>query len=161
MPLQVRVGGAWKTISGVKVFKGGSWRTIKALLVYANGAWRTVANFTPAGPSGGGGGALSLSVSPNPCQGTGFSSTVTTTNCTVTPSGGAAPFTYAWSMQSGLATINSPSFASTAFTRNSVPLGGEIDVVAKCDVTDSLGVHSSITVDVQFFHEQAGGGGNP
>jgi hypothetical protein len=158
MAVQVRLGGTWNTITAAKVFAGSSWRSLKAIQVFANGAWRVVANFTPPGGGGGGGGALSLAVSPNPCQGTGFSSTVTTPNCTVTPSGGQAPFTYAWTTQTGLFQINSPSSSKTTFTRNAVPLNGEIDVVAKCVVTDSLNVSSSITVNVQFIHESAGGG---
>lgn len=160
MPIQVRIGGTWNTITSSKVFAGSAWRSLKAIQVYANGAWRVVANFTPPGGGGGGGGALSLAVSPNPCQGTSASSTVTTPNCKVTPSGGQAPFTYSWTAQSGLFQINSPSSATTTFTRNGVPLNGEIDVVAQCSVTDSLGVHASITVNVQFIHEPPGGG-NP
>lgn len=160
MAILVRVGGEWKTLTGTKVFSGGSWRSLKAILVYIGGAWQTVANFTPAGPSGGGGGAMSLTVSRNPCQGTSASSTVTTRSCTVTPSGGAAPFTYAWSITSftgtGSPSINSPSAATTSFTKTGVPINSEIDAVAKCDVTDSLGVTASITVNVQFIHETGG-----
>lgn len=156
MGMLVRLGGAWQTITKAKIFASGSWRDIVAAKIYAGGAWVDAANFTPSGSGGGGSGTLSLSVSPNPCQGTSTGSTVTTSYCTVTPSGGKAPFTYAWSITSGSCSINYPTQAFTSFTKTGVALHTEADAVAKCVVTDSLGATASITVDLQFFHEDAG-----
>jgi hypothetical protein len=158
MTMKVRQGGSWQTITAGKAYVGGAWRSLVAIKIFASGAWRTVANFTP--PSGGGGGTgggggggtggggtLSLSASPSSLYTTSFSSSMTSDPCTITPSGGLAPYTYAWTMIAGTAGITSPTFATTTFTKTT---SGIANVTARCTVTDSLHVTASVDVPMTF-----------
>ena len=139
MSVLVRLGGAWRTITGAQVFSGGSWRTLVAIQVYSGGAWRQVGNFSaPSGGGGGGGGTVSVSISPSPFSGTGS----TTPSLTATPSGGLAPYTYAWTVVSSTApmTVTHPSLATTtAYSTTTLNPGDSINATLRCTVTDSLG----------------------
>jgi hypothetical protein len=144
MPIQVRFGGAWRAITGAQVYAGGAWRQLVAAQVYSGGAWRQVANFTPPGGGGGGGGSLAVTTSSNAISGLGApsSTTVTTNSVTATPSGGLAPYTYAWSFVStdGQSyTINSNAVATTTVTGSGLPLDTANTCTIHCVVTDSLG----------------------
>jgi hypothetical protein len=152
MTMKIRLGG-WKDITGGKVYAGSAWRSLVAIKVYANGAWRDVANFSPPGPSGAG--TISATASPNPCGAVGLTRTVVTPLCTVTPSGGTAPYTYAWSITVGTCTINSPTSASTRFTKTGVNSGTEYDATAQCVVTDALGSTATVTVSLFFEHDSS------
>lgn len=155
MTMLTRLGGEWKTITASKVYVSGAWRTIVAIKIYAGGAWRDVANFTPpaTGGGGGGGGTLAAVAEPSPCTGFAANSVVTTEPCTITPSGGLAPYTYAWSIISGTATIASPTSATTTFQKTGVPLGLTREATARCAVTDSLGTSTTVTVSLSFEHD--------
>jgi hypothetical protein len=41
MPGLVRVGGAWKTVSGISVRVGGAWKTVTGALVRVAGVWKS------------------------------------------------------------------------------------------------------------------------
>lgn len=142
------VGGRWASPSTAEAYVGGAWRSIQYAEAYIGGAWRTVANFTPPGGGGGGGGSLSLSVSPTSISRTGTASSITTGAITVTPSGGLAPYTYAWSIVSSDAgptfSIGSPSYASTPVTASAITvLDTPYNCTIHCVVTDSLGVSAT------------------
>lgn len=147
--MEVRKDGAWRTISSAEAYVGGSWRTLRYAEAYIDGEWRKIASFVQA---------LSLSVS-----GTAAFSSVnpmTTDRSVATPTGGLAPFTYAWTIlsQTGLSglTINSPSSASTTFTA-SVPSGNNGSATFRCTATDALGTTAHDDVTVGFTKIASGG----
>lgn len=79
------------------------------------------------------------------------SCSVTTNSVTVTASNGLAPYTYAWSFVSGItATVNSPSAATTTFTRSGT--GQTINGTYRCTVTDSTGRYTTVDVTVSTTH---------
>lgn len=40
-PLQVNIGGTWKTVSGIEVNVGGTWKTVSSVENNIGGAWKT------------------------------------------------------------------------------------------------------------------------
>lgn len=78
--------------------------------------------------------AFSATCSPAIALGVGWVN-ITTNTITVTPTGGVAPYTYAWSYVSGDAvTVLSPTSAATQFRSNTTA-----SAVYACTVTDSTG----------------------
>jgi hypothetical protein len=77
---------------------------------------------------------------------------VTTGTTTVTATGGVPGYTYAWTWQSGGAsiTITSPASASTAFTAF-VNHGSSFSGTALCTVTDTVGHIGTATCAVFIF----------
>jgi len=104
--------------------------------------------------------AFSASDSPNPVTGTNTTSVsgglvaVATSSCTCSVTGGVGSFTYAWTFVSGTnATINSPSSASTTFTRTAAAptvLGtsNQYNGTFRCTVTDTGNGNQTTTADV-------------
>ncbi len=104
-------------------------------------------NITTAGAASGG-----LSASASPTSATSSSTgagTKTTNTVTVTPTGGVAPYTYAWAKKSGdTFTPTFPTAAITAFSA-SLTLFEFKSAVYTCTVTDSTGgTPLTTTVDV-------------
>ena len=138
MTTQVRVGGAWKEITGGSIRVSGSWRRLRAIKVYSGAAWRTVATFADA---------LSLSASPSTATRTGFNATVSAGPVIATPTGGASPFTYAWVKQSGgNITAASPASSQTVFRGTTMAIDETRAAVFRCTCTDAFG--STATADV-------------
>jgi hypothetical protein len=79
----------------------------------------------------------------------GAPANITTGLVLATPSGGIAPYTYAWT-QVGTTpytwTINSPAAASTSFTAGTVGAGVSTEAEFKVTVTDSGGQTATATV---------------
>ena len=156
MTMLVRLGGAWQTITGAKVFASGSWRTLSGIKVYASGAWRDVASFSPPPPppggGGGGGGSMTLSISPDFQSVTGPGGTVTSNPVTATPSGGVAPYTYTWSISDleGNPSINSPTLATTTFSASGLFPDEPVVPSFQCVCRDSLGNTASAECSVSF-----------
>lgn len=123
--MEVFAAGAWRDITRAEVYVGGTWRRIVRGEVYKDGAWRSIASFIPP---------LSLSVTPyvqggaNPAKPSRL--TVTTSYAQATPSGGTAPYSYAWT--AGGVTITNPANSSTAFTAS---LGNNQEIYATATVT--------------------------
>lgn len=97
---------------------------------------------------------LSVSIAPDPATGAGSgggSETVTSELATATPSGGLAPYTYAWTHVSGDAaiTITSDTSQSTTFSKFMTP-GASTSAVKRCTVTDAYGQTASDDVDVEL-----------
>ena len=91
--------------------------------------------------------SATISVDNTEVSGDGYSKgsiTVSTNNATVTTSGGASPFTYAWTKLTGDSSwsIASPSAASTFFRRSGVSQNSEYNATFSCTVTDAGG-HSA------------------
>lgn len=83
--------------------------------------------------------ALSASAAPAAVAGYGNSASavdITTAPTTATPTGGVAPYTYAWSSASGW-TVNSPTSATTSFTATGVIAGSMEQADFTCTVTDA------------------------
>ena len=59
MPFNLKIGGAWKQGTGVKVKVGGAWKTVESVQVKVGGAWKVA--FTNSITPG-----ISATVSPNP-----------------------------------------------------------------------------------------------
>jgi hypothetical protein len=117
----------------------GVWRNLVSVRAYIGGQWRDLANFAPP---------LTLSASPATVTGAIFGAgTAITTPTAATPSGGVAPFTYAWARLTGPASAvaGSPTSGTTTF---SMPLlAGQADEAAfRCTATDALG--NTATADV-------------
>lgn len=149
MPMLMRLGGAWQTISAGKIFAGGAWRNLKAVKIYAGGAWRDVARFVQP---------ITLAITPSPFSGH-TSGTIATSTVTATPTGGSAPFTYAWTVVSGAVTLGSPTLATTTVSGN--VSGGNISATLHCVATDSFGTASPVASvsGTLVFRDLSGVGG--
>lgn len=115
----------------------------------ANGAVAGVANLA--------GQALSFSASYAPSSAYGSDTApafITTNTVTVTPVGGTAPYTYAWTITGANISINSPTAATTAFTSVSqVGVDVFLSQNATCTVTDSLLATTQCVVGVAMYGE--------
>lgn len=158
--IQLFKGGVWRQLAGAKVFRSGAWRSILQVKVFYQGAWRTVANFSPPGGGGGGGGTLVVSAAPSSAGRISSSQVITSVTITATPSGGTAPYTYAWSFvgNAGVCHINAPTVASTSVTAAPVDPGLTESCQIHCVATDSLGTSgTSNTVTLNFTNTGSGG----
>ena len=83
---------------------------------------------------------MTASASPTSLYKSTLTSSATTGNTTVTPSGGTSPYTYSWALLSGDSmTINSPTSATTSFTNGGLGVGDSYSGTFRCTVTDSTG----------------------
>jgi hypothetical protein len=167
--MKVRRGGAWRDITACHVYRSGKWRRISVIKAYVGAQWRTVASFTystggvgsgssSGGSSGGGssgggttGGTttgLVATASPSSVVTRGSTSPVISRAVTITPSGGKAPYTYAWN--GGEANASSPTTATTTFSVT-LSFGSDLSTTATCTVTDSLGRTASAECELTFF----------
>lgn len=135
-------GGTLRTISSMEVKDGSVMRSIVSMKVLDGATLRTVATFTSP-----------LSATPS----TLTQATTSTTSSfmisdpvTCTPSGGLAPYTYAWTIISGTAGVGSPSSASSTFSKTVSGFGTPEYATAQCVVTDSLGDTATVTVSLVF-----------
>lgn len=104
----------------------------------------TLQNSSPA--------VLPVSIAGGPAQAFGLGpATLTTNSVTASASAGVAPFTFAWTFQSGGVglTATNPSGASTAWSGHIIP-GASLVGVALCTVTDSVGTQGTATVNVNI-----------
>jgi len=149
------IGGAWRTLTRGEAYIGGKWRTLTHGEMSLDDAWPQVLSFVPP---------LSVSISPPSVSGTAFPSkpitaTATTPFVTATPSGGKAPYTYAWVVASHDGTppaISNPNSASTNFSK-SVPANAEQEAVFTLTVTDALGKTASASIAATFFNQPMSG----
>lgn len=113
----------------------------------AGGTLRTV--FTDAGAS------FSASASPGTVYGSTLGTgTATTNDTTVTPTGGTAPYTYAWAVvtydnPSAAPTATAATAATSGFTQTSIGIGESYSATFRCTVTDDDG--NTATADVNCF----------
>ncbi len=84
--------------------------------------------------------SMVATVSPTTLYQSGTDDNQTTGSTTVSVTGGVAPYTYSWALFSGdILTVNSPTSATTTFTKTSLPLPGSVSATYRCTVTDSTG----------------------
>lgn len=143
--MDVRINGAWVSPERAEVRVGSAWRTVTRAEAYVGGVWKQVATFLPP---------VTLALSTTTVTGFAFSGTVYTNNVTVTPSGGQAPYTYAWARASGSGTVANAVAATTNFY--DTPGDGNSTTGAfVCTVTDSLG-NVAVSGEVQAFFDDYG-----
>ncbi len=85
---------------------------------------------------------MSVVAAPSTVSGmTAGTGTAVTNASTATPTGGTAPYTYAWQILSYdgpvTPTANSPTSASSAFTQTGIGIGEDYSATIQCQVTDS------------------------
>lgn len=97
---------------------------------------------------------ISVAVSPDvvgaDAAGTGSATTV---SVTATPTGGTAPYAYAWTLESiagGSPTVNIPTSATTSFSITGISTGDYCTSIARCTVTDADSFTASGTCSVAF-----------
>jgi hypothetical protein len=133
----IRVGGSWHSITRGDIFLGGSWRTLSRGEIYKGGDWHALFNFILP---------LTVAITPKPVVKNGRFSPVVSGNVTATPTGGAAPFTYAWSVTGGIS-ATSPTNAVTTMSA-SLADGDTASGTATLTVTDSLGTTATDSTPV-------------
>jgi hypothetical protein len=108
-----------------------------------------------AGSSNTVGGTLGAAAAPSAISKTDSTSSITTVSTTVTPTGGTAPYTYAWTRISGstLITANSASSATTTFTGTPLVNNTTYDAVFRCTVTDNVAATKTVDVSVSIRRE--------
>jgi hypothetical protein len=142
--------GTDRTPSGVYVRDGTTTQNVHYIYVHDGVAPRLVyIRYTAMslGDSGDVSGSCSTAVA--------YSCAATTSSVTVSVTNGRAPFTYAWSYVSGSgATVNSPTSATTTFTRDAAgsPGGTQYVGVYRCTVTDATGRTATNDVTVTTTH---------
>lgn len=120
--------------------------------------------FGVSGPIDGGGGqqpAIVAAASPSIAYGTGRVPTIITGLTTVTPSGGAAPYSYAWSLIDtayGTWTATQPAAATTAFKIVGALEDEPSNATFSCLVTDANGKTATVTVEAQAYRYGASNG---
>lgn len=132
MAIMVQDAGALRTITGITVKQAGVLRTIRQVKVQDGGVLRTVATF-----------ADPLAVASDAAGKSGNSSTLTTSNVTASVSGGFAPYTYAWTLETNgggtASTTSAPTMATTTFTKTNLLPESDVTDVWRCTVTDDTG----------------------
>ncbi len=93
-----------------------------------------------------------VTVSPTSVSYTGATVSETTTSVTAAVSGGATPYTYQWTWQSGGSgiTINSPTSDATDFTAGNLSAGQTVSGTALVTVTDADGQTATATASVSI-----------
>lgn len=140
MPLKVATGGAERPASEAFIYIAGAKKRVTRIDAWNGSAWKVVQAFV-----------LPLTLSRAP------SGTITTDkvfdlelviskSITVTPSGGLAPYTYAWTILSGAGVYAAVPTKATTTLRKTMSLGQSVSGSARCTVTDSLGTPASIDI---------------
>ena len=141
--MKVNIGGVWKTVKTAKVNVAGVWRTVTKARVNVAGVWKVGDVFLLP---------LTATVNDsNPSGETFGSNPVYTNTVTVTPAGGAAPYTYAWVRTSGTGAANFPTAAVTNFFAT-VPNFNTYVGFFRCTVTDAIGGTATVDVDATFIN---------
>ncbi len=121
--LRVRASGVLKDIANAYVRSAGVLKQVYA--------------------SGGSGAAFDVMLNPSEVAGYAAisgSATIFTQVCSLSITGGLAPYTYAWTVTgSGTWTADTPSAATTTFKRTSVAAYASYSATISCTVTDARG----------------------
>lgn len=157
--IKVRVGGAWKTVNRISVYKTtgnppvAGWR-----VSYISGVAPPPPPAPTPSPSPAPAVTLSVTISPSPASGVKknslpFPQTVTTGTIKASVSKGTGPYTYQWVLSawtgSPAPTISAPHAASTTFSKVFSDYGS-YTATFKCKVTDSKGNKGDASVNITF-----------
>jgi hypothetical protein len=152
--LRIRKSGAIKGVIA-RVRTSGGLKDVEAGYLRRSGALKQFYAL------GGSGDAFDLSLSPSDVVGyaaTPGSASVFTQSCAAVPSGGLAPYTYAWSVTAGSGgtwTAETPAASSTVFKCTGVGESVSYDATISCTVTDARGF--SVTTGGTAYVENFGG----
>lgn len=141
--MRVVVGGAYKTVDSIKVCAGGVWKPVASTRLSPAGVWKVGEIFTRP---------LSLAITPATVSGSGEigrALLIFTDAATATPTGGSAPYTYAWTRLTGSGAAFSPTAAATKFSAT-VPASTLYSGTFRCTVTDALGATAIASVSASF-----------
>lgn len=142
MPLKAVANGAEKAAERMEVTVGNAQKRVVRVEAWNGSAWKVAQSFAPP---------ISLNVAPSSVFGEGNSAAIiliTSSTATATPTGGTAPYTYAWTKVSGdTMTATNPTSASTAF-RLGVGPGDVKTATYRCTVTDKNGLTAQDTVSI-------------
>ena len=115
MPVQIKVGGVWKTLTSISIKVGGVWKTVTSGKIRVGGVWK---EFFASGGGGGGGGGGSLTVSVTSSlltqNGSGMAEAGYVSHASSTTAsavGATGSVSYAWSR------VSAPDPYSGGFTR--------------------------------------------
>jgi len=142
-----------RTSAGTKAIAAISVRTGAGLLEVAVARLR---NATAMKQFFAGASPVTVTASPTSVSGAtaGFSS-VTTNSVTATPTGGAAPYAYVWTLVTddggSWGTIN-PTSQTTAFTCGDVNDEDQFNATFRCTVTDALGSAGAVDVPANVIN---------
>lgn len=146
MSLSARIDSSWK-VGNLFARVDGAW---KAAAVFAriDGAWKSTV----------GAGSLSVTLDKTSLFKTrspASTSPITSNAVTATPSGGASPYTYLWTQDSGdTLAIGTALSAATNFSANpDSPVPMSFSAVMRCTVTDSAGAKAFALVYVNLQQE--------
>ncbi len=102
-------------------------------------------------------GVLAVTASPTSVSKTEDAATITTATVTAAATGGAGPYTYAWTkLSGGSITAVSASSAATTFTAATMAAAESRSAIFRCTATDSASPVATATVDVQVTVTRAG-----
>ena len=142
-------GLGWRTVTTVFGRIGGVWKPLNVSVKPAGLGFRPVVTSAD----------LSAEVAPTSLwnvyldPGDNSDNFVSSGGTTVTPSGGTAPYTYAWSQVSGdFMSITHPTLATTDFVAD-VVYAQSASAIFQCTVTDSNGAQVSVLVAVDIEPE--------
>lgn len=147
-----------RTSSGMQAFKNISVRDAGNMLRSIKNAFARDAGNASRQIFSAFGGSTGVIVSPASVRGYGNSNSsiaISTASTAVTVTGGASPYTYAWTQLTGFGTwaATNPTGAYSSFRRGGVPQGGtEFISTWKCTVTDANGLSADspvVTATVQ------------
>lgn len=141
--MRVAIGGVFKTVDSIKISAGGVWKPVNSTRVSIGGVWKTGETFAPP---------ITLAITPATVRATGIGlgpDTLYTDPATAMPTGGAGPYTYAWTRLTGSGAATTPTAATTTFSAL-VPAGTIITGTFRCTVTDALGSTAIASVNARF-----------
>lgn len=142
MPLKAVVNGTETDAERMEVTIGNAQKRAVRVEAWNGSAWKVAQSFAPP---------ISLNVAPSEVFGSGNSMSViliTSGVATATPTGGTAPYTYAWSFVGGdPMTVTSPTNASTTFRFGLGPSDAR-SATYRCTVTDKNGLTAQDTVSI-------------
>lgn len=160
----IRVGGVWKTLTGIQIRVGGVWKTVTRGQIRVGGVWKEFYAPDTVVVTG-----LTLTGSATLVKtktGTSLSSVVTTSAYGgVTVTGNTGAVTYSWSrysaadVPSGGFTCSNTTSATPTFSGRVWDANGSASEVWRLTATDSIGQTGTKDVTVTLSYTQVYGGG--